>query len=210
MRLTLLSLLLAGFSISCLAQQWEIGGAAGYGWPLEASVTGAPNPFHAGFPARAAFGVMWDENMYNYIGGEFQYLFRLGGSQLRSNGITESASGYSNILVYNLMIHMKPRESKFRPFVAAGAGIRIFTNSSTLVPQPLLTTAVLTQGTQVQPAVSFDGGIKYMLPRHVQLRLDLRVFTSPAPNDLIRTVGASRLRGWLYDLMPMAGVAYVF
>lgn len=210
MRVALLTLVLAGSSLACFAQEWEIGGGGGFGWPLESSVTGGANPVQSGYAARAAFSAVVAENPYNYIGGEFQYLFRLGGSQLKSNGIVETASGYSNILVYNLIVHMTPRESKLRPFVGIGSGIRIYTNSGRLLPQPLSSAALLVKGTQVEPAISFDGGIKYMLPRHVQLRLDLRVYTTPTPNDLIRPVGSAQIRGWVYDLMPMAGIAYIF
>lgn len=210
MRLTLVALVLAGTSFGCFAQNWEIGGGAGYGWPLDSSVTGGTSPVHSGYAPRPAFSVVLAENMYNYIGGEFQYLFQPGGTQLRSNGIVENASGYSNILVYNLTVHMRPREAKFRPFVAAGAGVRIYTNSARFLPQPLAGAALLTEGTQVEPAISFDGGVKYMLPRHVQLRLDLRAYTTPTPNDLIRPVGSSTIRGWIFELMPMAGIAYVF
>lgn len=210
MRLALLGLILAGWSHVCLAQNWEFGGAAGYGWPLNVSVSGGVNPAQAGYAPRPAFSVMLAENPYKYIGGEFQYLFRAGGAQLHSNGITETASGYSNILVYNLMVHAKPQESKLRPFAGVGAGIRIYTNSSSFLAQPLATTAVLVRGTEVVPAISFDGGVKYMLPRHVQLRLDLRAFASPIPGNLVRTVGFSRISGWVYELMPMAGLTYVF
>lgn len=210
MRLTLLALVVAGSTTACLAQNWEINGGAGYGWPLQASVTGGTNPIQAGYAARPAFSGLVAENPYNYIGGEFQYLFRLGGTQLKSNGITETASGYSNILVYNLIVHMKPRESKFRPFAGVGAGIRIYTNSGRFLPQPLADVALLTKGTEVEPAISFDGGVKYMLPRHVQLRLDFRVYTTPTPSALIRPIGLAQVRGWLYDLMPMAGIGYIF
>lgn len=210
MRLFFLVLVLAGPSTMCLAQNWEIGGGAGFGWPLQSSVSDGVSSAHAGYAPRPAFSVSATENPYNYIGGEFQYLFRLGGSQLRSNGITETASGYSNILVYNLIVYMTPRESKFRPFAGVGSGIRIYTNSGRVLPQPLSNVALLTKGTQVEPAISFDGGLKYMLPRHVQLRLDLRVYTTPTPNALIRPVGLAQIRGWIYDLIPMAEVGYIF
>jgi hypothetical protein len=210
MRLTLLGLALVSSSIVSVAQEWEIGGGGGYGWSLNSSVTDGVNSVRSGQAPRPAFSVFVAENEYNYIGGECQYVFRSGGTQLKSPGIVETASGYSNILVYNLTVYMTHRESRIRPFVAAGAGIKIYTNSSRFVPQPLAGTALLLQGTEVKPAVSFDGGVKYMLPRHVQLRLDFRAYASPTPDDLIRPVAAARIKGWLFDLMPMVGVAYVF
>jgi len=211
MRLTHLGLaLVMSSSMACLAQEWEVGAGAGYGWYLNPTISGPLNSGRAGYRPRAAFGVLLGENMYNYIGGEFQYLFRFGGTQLQSDGITENSPGYTNIFVYNLMVHMTPRESKFRPFVAAGAGIKVYTNSDRVVRQPLAGLALLLQGTQVEPAISLDGGLKCMLPRHVQLRLDFRVYTTPTPDLLIRPVGLSRIQGWVFDLVPMAGVSYVF
>jgi hypothetical protein len=229
MRLAFVGLVLVSSSIACMAQEWEIGAGGGYGWPLNSSVTPAGIPVRSGQAPRAAFSIFSAENPYNYLGGEFQYAFRQGGTEIKSNGFTETASGYSNILVYNLTVHMTPFQSKIRPFVAAGTGIKIYTNTDFCrpfvaagtginiytntdfcVPQPLAGVVLLRRGTQVEPVVSFNGGVKYMLPHHVQLRLDLRVYTSPAPDELIRPIAPARIRGWIYDLMPMAGIAYMF
>ena len=210
MRLALLSLAVAACATGCLAQSWELGGGIGYGWTLDSGVTNTPNGTHVGHEARGAFTIVADENPYNYIGGEFQYLFRPGGVQLRSNGITETASGYSNVIVYNLMVHMTPKESNFRPFVAVGAGIKVYTNSEPLMPQPLSSSAFLAQGTQVEPALSFAGGAKFLLPHHVQLRLDTRVYAGPTPDRLVLAIRPSRTKGWIFDFVPMLSVAYVF
>jgi hypothetical protein len=210
MRLALLGFAVVSSTIACWAQEWEVGAAGGYSWVLNSSVTGGVAPVQVGQPPRAAFSGYFAENLYNYIGGEFQYVFRFAGTDLKSNGINETAPGYSNILVYNLTVNMRPRESKFRPFVAAGAGIKIYTNTDRVLPQPLAPAALLAKGTEVEPAVSFNGGVKYMLPRHVQLRLELRVYATPTPGELIRPVANSHISGWMYDLTPMAGLAYVF
>lgn len=210
MRLVLFSILLATFSSRCLAQEWEIGAAAGYSWYHNAPVDNVLNSGRTGYAPRPEFAVVLDDNPYRYIGGEFQYTFRPGGTQLWSGGITENAPGYSNTIIYNLVVHMTPLESKFRPFVAAGSGIRIYTNSRPLFTQPLAGVALLTQGTQVEPAISFDAGVKYLLPHHIQLRLDLRGYTTPAPNALIRSLGPGHINGWIWDFAPMAGVGYVF
>ena len=209
MRLLLLTLTMAASAAGCLAQDWEFGGGVGYGWTLDTSVTGAPNA-QVGNAPRGAFTVVLAENPHDYIGGELQYLFRPGGTQLRSNGVAETALGYSNVVVYNLLVHMTPRESTFRPFVGAGAGIKVYTNSDFLQPQPLADVAFLARGTQVEPAISLEGGAKYLLPHHIQLRLEMRVYTTPTPNDLVKPIYPSRTKGWIFDLTPMASVAYVF
>lgn len=209
MRLILLTFAISASVAGCFAQDWEFGGGVGYGWVLDTALTGAPKA-QVGLAPRGVFTVALGENPHNYIGGELQYLFRPGGTQLRSNGTVETASGYSNVIVYNMLVHMTPRESTFRPFVGAGAGIKIYTNSDLLLPQPLVSVAFLAPGTQVEPAISLEGGAKYLLPHHVQLRLEMRAYTTPTPNDLVKPIYPSRTKGWIFDLTPMASVAYVF
>jgi len=195
----------------CLAQNWELGGLGGYGWYYNPSIIDPANSGRAGFPPRAAIGVVFAENMYNYIGGELRYLFRFGGPQLQSNGVTENATGYTNAITYDLLFHMTPRESNVRPFLAAGAGIKAFTGSSQCLVQPLAGLAVLRPLTQVEPAIDLGGGLKYLLPKHIQVRLEFRVYMTPLPNEVIRPTGPlSAIHGWIYDFVPLAGISYVF
>jgi len=210
MRLTVLGLALLTTTIGGFAQDWELGGTVGYGWAHDSSTTGGAIAVNTGQVPRGAFSIFLDENLYKYLGGEIQYVFRDGGTQVKSNGIDETASGYSNIVVYNLVIHMTPYESKFRPFVGVGSGIKVYTNSSVPLDQPLAGIATMTRGTHVEPALSFDGGLKFRFRRHAQLRMDLRVYASPTPDRLIRPVYPSHIRGWIFDFVPMAGMAYVF
>lgn len=210
MRLVLVSIFLAAFSTHCFAQEWEVGFSGGYSWYRNAGIDSVSNSGRTGFAPRAEFAAVFSDNAYKYIGGEFQYTLRLGGPQLWSGGITEDAPGYSNTVVYNIVVHLTPVEAKFRPFVAVGSGIRIYTNSHPLLTQPLAAVALLIPGTQVEPAISFDAGIKCLLPHHAQLRLDFRAYTTPAPNELIRPIGPGRIQGWIWDVAPMVGIGYVF
>jgi hypothetical protein len=203
--------LVAAFSSLCFAQTWEVGVEGGYGWYSNPSLTNSPDSGSAGFPPRAAVGVVFGEDLYSHLGGEVRWLFRFGGPQLRSNGITESALGYTNTVTYDFLFHMTPRESKIRPFVAAGAGIKVYTGSFRDVDQPLANFAVLRPVTQVEPALSVGGGVKYLLPKHIQLRMDFRVLMTPLPDDLIRpTRPLTRIHGWVYDFLPLAGLSYIF
>jgi hypothetical protein len=74
-------------SFVCQAQPWEFGAIGGYGWYHDSSITNGLGSAQAGIPARAAFGVTLTQNMYNYVGGEIRYLFRVGGPELKSSGI---------------------------------------------------------------------------------------------------------------------------
>ena len=198
-------------SILCSAQNWEVGAVGGYGWYQNPSLTSPFQSGQAGFPARAAVGVVFGENPYNHIGGEIRWMFRFGGPQVSSNGITESATGYTNTITYDFLFHATPRESKIRPFVAAGAGIKAYTNTFRDFNQQLGSLAILGGETAVEPAISVGAGVKYVLPKHVQLRLDFRTIVTPLPRDLIRPIGLSaRVHGWVYDFLPTLEVGYVF
>jgi hypothetical protein len=212
MSLNPLKLFLAtAVSSVCLAQTWEVGIVGGYGWYRNPSLANPPDSGSAGFPSRAAVGVVFGQDRYNYISGELRWLFRFGGPQLDSHGIKESATGYTNTATYDFLFHLTPRESDVRPFVAAGMGIKAFKDSSEDLNQPLAGLAVLRPIQQVEPAISVGGDLKYRLPRHVQLRVDFRTLMSPLPDRVIRTTSPSmRTHGWVYDFVPLGGISYAF
>jgi hypothetical protein len=149
--------------------------------------------------------------MYEHIGGELRYLYRSGGPQLQYQGTTASMTGYSNAITYDLMIHMTSRDVKIRPFVSAGAGIKVYTGSGRFaLDQPLGSYALLVRNTQVEPAIDLGAGVKWLVAKRVQLRADFRVYMTPLPNEIFRPTGFSTIHGWIYDFVPQVGVSYVF
>jgi hypothetical protein len=203
--------LATAFSSLCAAQTWELGAIGGYGWYHNPSIANPLNSGQAGFPPRAALGVVLGEDRFRYLGGEFRWLLRFGGPQLQLNGTTEAAPGHTNTITYDFLFHMTRRESRVRPFVAAGAGIKVYTGSFPDLTRPLAGLAILRPVTQVEPAVSAGAGLKFLLPEHIQLRVEFRTLMTPLPNDVIRPTGpATRVHGWIYDFLPLAGISYVF
>jgi hypothetical protein len=219
MRLTLFNVALTLIlSPLCRAQGWEVGGVAGYGAYSNATIVNnigesASAGFHR-FYQGWAVGAVLTEDPYNYIGGEVRYLFQSDSPELRFQGTRATISGYSNLVVYDFLIHMRPQEKRLRPYVAAGGGVKVYTGSNPLfltLTQPLVQFAVLRPCTQVEPAVSLGGGVKYRVKRHVWLRADFRTYMTPLPDDLFRTTARlSAIRGWLYDFVPQLGVSYTF
>jgi outer membrane protein W len=199
--------------LNCKAQQWETGAAVGYGWYLNTSIGNRTlgNSVSAGFHPGWAAGAVFGDDMYKHVGGEIRYLYRAGSPQIESHGTRATMSGYTNTLTYDLLIHFTPRDSRIRPYVSAGAGIKIYTGTTTDVnTQPFRNYAVLIPRTQVDPAVSFGAGIKFRITKHTLLRGDFRTYMSPLPNQLFRTTTNSVINGWLYDFVPQLGVSYVF
>jgi hypothetical protein len=212
MRISLFLVVLAlAAPMACLSQDWEFGGAGGYGWYVNPSISNPPGSAQAGFPSRGTFGAVFGESLYEHLGGEIRYLFQFGGPELRSDGTQVNRTGYTNVVVYDFLLHMTPKEARLRPFLAGGAGIKVFTSTGDVLGnQPLPDFARLVGHTQVEPTISAGAGLKYRLTRHAQVRVDFRTYFSPLPNQIFRQPRSAVLHGWMYDLVPMAGISYMF
>jgi hypothetical protein len=217
MRLILSSIALTLVS-SCpaSAQKWEIGALGGYGWYKNSTIENAAlvNPLlsgDTGFSSRGTAGVVVGETPYRYWGGEIRWLYQWGGPQIQLNGIKTSMTGYSNLVTYDFVVYPVHSESGFRPYFAGGAGVKAYTGTGFRVVTPLPAgVAVFRRTTQAEPAISAGGGLKCGFAKHAQFRVDFRTYFTPTPNDVIRPVGASTIRGWLFDLVPTAGISYLF
>ena len=210
-----LALIAAPPCLAQLAQPWELGLDGGYGWYLYPTIINALGSAEAGMPAKGAIGVTLAENINDHLAGEVRYLFRFGGPQLRSDGTQANLTGHTNVITYDFLLQATHHFEiwSIRPFVSGGAGIKVFTGTGQRFPdinQPLVNLALLRPITQVEPAISAGSGVKFLLGEHVGLRIELRTYMSPLPDEVFRRIGQTRIRGWLYDFVPLAGVSYVF
>jgi outer membrane protein with beta-barrel domain len=198
-------------SMVCAAQQWEAGAAGGYGWYINPSISNPSGSAEAGFPPKGAVGAVFGNNMYEHVGGEIRYLFRYGGPELRSGGVQSNLSGHTNLIGYDFLFHTTSRDNRLRPFLAAGAGVKVYTSTETTsVHDPLSHFAGITSLTDVEPVISGGVGVKYRFARHVLARIDFRTYFSPLPHDIFRTPAGSKIHGWVYDFVPLLGLSYVF
>ena len=211
-RLAFVSITLGLLSISAgAADPWTLGAAAGGGWYRQGTITNATGSVQAGVGAQAAAGVVVGDDAYRYLGGEFRYVYRSGDLQLKSQSQTASMAGDAHVLAYDLMIHATPRNSRFRPFVAGGGGMKLYRGTGKEQAfQPLSSFGYLTQTRQTEPAVSFGGGVKCRLSRHAQFRVDFRDYVTPFPNKVLTPAPGAKAHGWLHDFVPLAGLSYVF
>ena len=58
--------------------------------------------------------------------------------------------------------------------------------------------------------VTFGGGIKYAVSRRVLLRIEVRDYLTSFPTKVIAPAPGAHLAGWLHDIVPMAGITFVF
>jgi hypothetical protein len=120
-------------------------------------------------------------------------------------------AGCAHAIHYDFLFYATRKSSRFRPFAAGGAGIKVYqgTGRESAV-QPLSRYALLTKTDQVEPLISFGGGVKYAISKHAQIRGDFRDYVTPTPERLFRPAARGKLQGWLHDFVPLFGISYIF
>ena len=202
--------------LSCLGQVsegqiWEVGGSAGYSSYRNVAISAPAGQGKAGFAPGVIFSVFGGHNMYNHIGGEFRYTYTANDLKLSAAGTEARMNGDSQTFHYDFLFHAKKRASRVRPFLAAGAGAKLYRGTGTeRAVQPLIQFAALTRTSEVQPLISIGGGVKYTVSSHVQLRVDFRDYVTPFPKKVVAPRSHSSLSGWLHDFTPTVGISYIF
>jgi hypothetical protein len=205
-------LLLAGLpSVAALAQNWEVGGSAGYGFNRDLKFTATSATGTTGFQSGYAFGAVLGNDRFRYIGGDVRYTYRAGDLKVSSAGTTALARGESHAVHYDVLIHAASKEASVRPFLAAGAGARVFRGTGKEAAfQPLENLLVLTHATEAKPLISVGGGVKFAAGRRALLRLDFRDYLTPLPEELLASPRSTRVNGWLHDFVFLVGVSTQF
>ena len=198
---------------ACAAQerQWEVGGAAGFGIVRNATISNPSGSASAGVDNRFAAGVVFGQDLYQHLSGEVRYTFRDDDLVLKNGGSKVNMDGESHLVQYDMLFHATGKSSRIRPYAAAGAGIRWFLGTGQEYEnQPLGTFALLTKTDEVKPLLSVGGGVKVRVRGRMDIRLDFRDYISPFPQKLFATAPGARIHGWLNDLVPFAGVSWLF
>jgi hypothetical protein len=207
--ITIFTLLACG--PAAFAQKWEVGVAGGGSFytsqTFKSAVGNADGSLSNGFAVSAWLG----NNTASTISGELRYDFEKSDLKLSSGGTNVSFGAQTNAIHYDLVLHFAPSESHIRPFVAAGAGVKVFSGTGKETAfQPLSNIALLTKTSQWEPLVSVGGGVKVAMSPAVQLRLEVHDFLSPFPKNVIAPAQGSRVGGWLSDFVVMAGLSFTF
>jgi len=191
--------------------EWEVGGAVGFGSMQNATVSNLSGSAGVGFDNRFAAGAVLGQDLYQHFGGELRYMFRDNDLVLKSAGQKVNMDGDSHLIHYDALFHALSKESRIRPYVAGGAGIRFFRATGKEYPsQPLSDFAFLTKTDEVKPLISAGGGVKFRVSEHAVIRADFREYFSPFPEKLFAVTPGTKIRGWLYDAVPFVGVSWMF
>jgi hypothetical protein len=199
----------AAMATSAMAQSWEVGGGVGGGFYTSQNVTlgsaTASAKLQTGISGSVWLGNSWRNNW----GGELRYDYGMNNFQLSSGGTSTSFAAHNQQFHYDLMWHATSSESRIRPYISAGAGVKLFNGTGAQVAyQPLSNFALLTAQQDLTPLVSVGGGVKFQLSPHVQIRLDVHDYLTPFPNKVITPNVGAKVGGWLQDITPMIGISY--
>ncbi|MBM3764052.1 MAG: porin family protein [Acidobacteria bacterium] len=163
--------------------------------------------FDNGFGASAWLG----HHMYPKVSGEIRYDLLRNDAMLDGSGAKATFGAESHSVHYDLHFHLNSRESKVRPFVIVGAGVRMFRGTGAeRAFQPLSQAAVLTKTTETAGLLTFGVGVKMQLSERVLLRIDFRDNLTRFPKKIIAPNRATGADGWLHNFAPSAGVSLVF
>jgi hypothetical protein len=198
-------------SVAWAQNNWELGAAGAYSYYKNATVTNATGSATAGFDKSEGFSVSFGEALYNHLGGEFRYTFLLNKLLLSGEGQKVTRDAHAHAVHYDLLFFAKGKEARIRPFLAGGAGVRVFSGTGVeQAAQPLNGFVALTHTNQVKALVSAGGGVQFKISKHALFRVDFRDYISPIPQSVLTPAPGARLRGLLNDFVGFGGVSYTF
>ncbi|MGH9659014.1 MAG: hypothetical protein ACRD96_10755 [Bryobacteraceae bacterium] len=193
------------------AQKGEIGVVAGGGFYTKGSVTSPAGTGDVGFKSGAAVGAIFGHNQYRYLGGELRYEWLPGDQKVSSSGTEATFSSESHAIHYDFLVHFRPVESNIRPFVAAGAGVKVYRGTGKeTATQPLSRLALLTHTLETKGLGVWGAGIKAKIAPAVLLRVEFRDFITPFPRQIIAPSIGAKISGILHHFVPMAGLTFTF
>ena len=193
-------------------QKWEVGGGAGGGFYTSQSIT---NPTAGNADAKIASGpaaAVWlGYNNAGRWGGEVRYNLQTGDFMLNSGASQATFGAATHTMNYDFHYYFRTSEDTVRPYVAFGAGVKLYQGTGTEVAaQPLSKIALLTKTSDMRPVASFGFGVKARLGANWLLRAEVHDYFSPFPTKVFTPNTGSKAGGWFNDIVPMIGLSYIF
>ena len=152
-----------------------------------------------------------DNNGSGRWGGELRYDYQQGDLSLTQAAVAAAFRSESHSIHYDILWHLTQPESRVRPFLAAGGGIKVFQGTGTEVAfQPLSKIALLTKAQDLAPLISVGAGVKFRIGSHIQLRAEVHDYLTPFPKQVIVPTQNAKTSGWLQEIVPTFGLAFLF
>jgi hypothetical protein len=199
------------FAGAASAQQYEIGATLGYGVYRDGTIYSASGTAEAGIRNRFAAGIFLADDFSKYVSAEFDYLYHDGHPFLQAPGVKSDIQGNSNALTGELLFHFKPRERRWRPFLAGGMGTKEYVIAGPApFPQPIPQIASLTTNDLWKVVFTAGGGVKIRLIPHMVLRAEFRDYLTTFPRQEIVPAPHNTARGIFEQFTPLMGLSYTF
>jgi hypothetical protein len=205
-----ISLAIVCLALPALSQErWELGFGAGYGFYKNVTATNAAGEASVGFKPGVAFTAVAGNAIKRSFGGEVRYTYRQNDAFVSRQSTEARFDAESHALHYDLIFLVGNQRATLRPFLAAGAGVKIYRGTGREAAfQPLSSFVALTRTTQIAPLVSVGGGFKMELSPLLTLRIEARDYASTFPSDVVAPVPGARVSGWVHDIVPMIGLSF--
>jgi opacity protein-like surface antigen len=207
----LLFLLLLPAAVAQQLERYEVGANVGYGVYHNGTIISAGASATAGIRNRFAAGITVGYDFSNYVSGEFDYLYHDGHPFLQAPGVKTDIQGQSHALTYEMLFHFKPRDHRWRPFLAGGFGAKDYVIAGPEpFPQPIPQIASLTANDVWKVVFTVGGGVKYRLRDHLLLRAEFRDYLTTFPRQQIVPAPHNTARGIFEQFTPLFGLSYTF
>jgi len=194
-----------------MAGDLEIGGAGGFGFYRDATITNASGSAQAGFGPRFVLGAVAGWNWRRHFAVEGRYTYQDGDLAVRSQGREANLDGSAQSALAEFVFSPQARTSRFRFFGAVGGGVKVYqAGPLSAGPQPLTDFATLQKATQAEPLITYGAGVKYAISDHWTVRVEFRDYATPFPTGVITPAPGARLSCWLHDLVPTLGISRTF
>jgi opacity protein-like surface antigen len=194
-----------------MAGDLEIGGAGGFGFYQDASITNASGSAQAGFGPRIVLSAVAGWNWSRHFGLEGRYTFQDGDAALRAQDREANLDADAQSAMAELVFSGQPKTSRFRFFGAVGCGVKLYqATQPSAGGQPLTDFATLQKASQAEPLITYGAGVKYRLWERWLVRVEFREYTTPFPARVITPAPGARLHGWMDDIVPTLGISRTF
>jgi outer membrane protein W len=194
---------------AAVAQKWEVGGGAGGGFHTSKDLTRPTETATASIKTGVAASAWLANNTNNRWGGEIRYTYQMGDLQLKQGSTTASFGGETHTMGYDFQWHATDINSASRPYIAFGAGAKVFRGTGTeTLTQPLSRFALLTRTREIQGMISVGAGVKVKTGRNWQLRLDVHDYISRYPAEVMQPNVGTQVGGWMHNIVPSIGFSW--
>jgi hypothetical protein len=203
------SAILAGGA--AFAQDWELGAIGGFSYAPNLSVAEASATASAGIGHGGVVGAYLSEDTYRYFGGDVRYLYGFGNLQASSSNTSVSFDRRIQIVTFDILGYLRPRQSRVRPFLALGGGAEILDGTGAeSAAQPLGNLVALTHTRQIFGVGDVGAGFKIGLSRHLRFRIEAHDYMGPSPGKVIAPAPGASISGFMNNIVATASIAWTW